>query len=349
MKRVTLADVATHAGVSKATASLVLRNAGTLPESTRERVRKSIRTLGYVYHRGAASLRAKRSFSIGLIVPDIANPFTAEFAKGVEAVLETSGIVTLMVNAFDDVERQQKLINSLLERQVDGFVIFPAIESHSTPPEPAHTSRPEPVEGQVPTVLAVRNLDQQHSIYVGFDNQRGGRTAAEHLLSHGCRRIGFLGGESALPPRLERSAGIRAAVARTPDADLTLDLSGPAQGDWAYQAVSDLLAGDGLPDGIICHSDVVAFGLYRAIRDHAPQLLDNVHVVSHDNVAEAAWWEPPLTTVAANGTDLGRRCAEVLLDRLDHPSDRGEQILLTPELVIRRSCGCESPTDGEPR
>lgn len=342
MKRVTLADVANHAGVSKATASLVLRNAGTLPESTRERVRKSMRTLGYVYHRGAASLRAKRSFSIGLIVPDLANPFTAEFAKGVESVLEKSGIVTLMVNAFDDVPRQQKLITSLLERQVDGFVIFPAIQ-------PGEASVPQAPAPSVPTVLAVRNLGQPSSTYVGFDNIGSGRTAAEHLLSHGCNRIGFLGGEAVLPPRQERLEGIQAALASAPGAELSVDLAGPARGDWAYEAVSDLLTADGLPDGIICHSDVVAFGLYRAIRDHRPELLDDARVVSHDNVTEAAWWEPPLTSVAANGTDLGRRCAEVLLDHLDDPTGRGEQIFLSPELVIRRSCGCEGPTVGDVR
>lgn len=337
MTRVTLADVAHHAGVSKATASLVLRNAGTLPDSTRERVRTSMRALGYVYHRGAASLRAKRTFSIGLIVPDLANPFTAEFAKGVESVLERSGIVTLMVNALEDSARQQKLITSLLERQVDGLVIFPAIDAGDTSP-PTVPALP------VPTVLAVRNFGQPNSMYVGFDNVGSGRTAAEHLVMHGCSHIGFLGGEAVLPPRQERLVGIQAALTSAPDAALSLDVAGPAHGDWAYRAVRDLLTTDEVPDGIICHSDVVAFGLYRAIRDLRPQLLDTVRVVSHDNVTEAAWWEPQLTSVAANGTDLGRRCAEVLLSRLDHPTERGEQILLSPELVIRRSCGCAMST-----
>lgn len=332
-KRVTLADVARHAGVSRATASLVLRNAGNLPDRTRERVRDSMRVLGYVYHRGAASLRASRTFSVGLVVPDLGNPFTAEFAQGVEEVLERVGIVTLMVNAFDDAARQQKLITSLLERQVDGFVIFPAVEATATRLPPA----PDPT---VPTVLAVRDLGLPGSSYVGHDNAAGGRLAAEHLLEHGCRRLGFLGGEAILPPRQERAAGIRAALAAVPGAALTLDLAGPATGDWARRAVTELLATDGLPDGIICQSDVVAFGLHRAIRDRAPELLDTVRVVSHDDVAEAAWWEPPLTSVAAHGTDLGRQCARTLLDRLDHPDDPGERILLPPRLVVRRSCGC---------
>lgn len=337
-KRVTLADVARHAGVSKATASLVLRDAGNLPDRTRERVRRSMRALGYVYHRGAASLRASRTFSIGLVVPDLTNPFTAEFAQGVESVLERAGIVTLMVNAFDSVDRQQRLITSLLERQVDGLVIFPAVEAEAT-------SLPPAPESPVPTVLAVRDLGHPGSTYVGFDNAEGGRIAAEHLLDHGCRRIGFLGGEAMLPPRRERAAGIHAALAAAPGAEPPLDLVGPATGHWARQAATELLESDNFPDGIICQSDVVAFGLHRAIRDRAPELLDTVRVVSHDNVAEAAWWEPPLTSVAANGADLGRRCAEVLLGRIDEPDRPVERTLLPPRLVIRSSCGCGTSPD----
>ncbi len=332
-RRVTLADVAARAGVSKATASLVLRNAGNLHESTRERVRESMRELGYVYHRGAASMRARRTFTAGLVVPDLSNPFTAELATAVEASLEREGLVTLMSSAFEDPELQQRLVASIVERQVDGILVFPAIGSD-----------PSLVDGLVargvPVVVAVRNLRPGLADYVGIDNVASGRLAAEHLVEHGCQRIAFIGGYAELMPRQERIAGIQSVLQSATSAALVEDLAGPATGEWG-RGVIDRLFGDApYPDGIVCQSDVVAFGLYRGLRDQRPELLDTVRIVSHDDVSEAALWEPPLTSVAANGADVGRRCAEVLMKRIADPSSPVEQVLLEPRLVVRQSCGC---------
>lgn len=331
-RRVTLSDVARHAGVSRAAASLVLRNAGHLAPATRQRVRDSMVTLGYVYHRGAASLRASRTHTIGLVVPDISNGFTAEWAIAVESVLMGDGLVTLVANSLEDPAHQEVLVRSMLERQVDGLLVIPAVGTEPGFAELLASSR-------VPAVLATRDVPHPQIPYVGIDNVNGGRLAGAHLLGHGVTRIAYLGGFARIGPRRHRIQGVRKAL-RGSDTRLTVDIPGPPRGSWGLETAAHLIDSGELTDGIVCHNDLVAFGVYRALRMHDGPLSRAVHVISYDDVAAASLWEPPLTTVAADGQEVGARSAEVLLRRIADPTGPAERLLVTSKLIVRESCGC---------
>lgn len=336
-RRTTLADVAKHAGVSKATASLVLRDVGRVSAETRERVRASMQALGYVYHRGAASLRAHRTQTVGLIVSDVSNGFNAELAIGLENALARVGTVTLTANAFEDPRRQDVVVRSMLERQVDGIVVIPAVGSDSTLLDDLAASH-------VPAVIAGRHLPHPDIPYVGIDNVAGGRLAGEHLAFHRVRRVGYLGGYAELGPRPDRVAGVVQALRESGHSGrLEIDLPGPPDGGWGLEAARRLLDEGTLPEALVCHNDLVAFGVYRALRELPSRRLRHIRVVSFDDVAESAWWEPPLTTVAASGREVGVRCAEVLLQLFAQPGARMEPTLITPRLVVRNSCGCALP------
>jgi LacI family transcriptional regulator len=341
-RRVTLADVAAHAGVSRATASLVVRDAGNLADATRRRVRESMEALGYVYHRGAASLRASRTQSIGLIVPDMSNGFTAELTIGLEAVLAKTGRVTLTANSLEDPSHQDLLVRSMLERQVDGLLIIPAV---GTDPEFAERL----AAAGIPVVIATRDIPHPQVSYVGIDNVTGGRLAAEHLLLHGVERVAYLGGFAGLGPRLDRITGaMQALKSGGGSTRLEVDIPGPPRGSWGLEAAQHLIAERSLPDGIICHNDLVTFGVYRALRQSGVR--NEIHTISYDDVAAASLWEPPLTTIAASGHEVGLRCAEVLLRRIADPGGPAERSLIASELVVRESCGCHppSPTVSDP-
>lgn len=333
--RVTLADVAAHAGVSRSTASLVLRDSGSLAQSTRERVRASMNVLGYIYHRGAASLRSKSTQSVGLLVSDMSNGFTAELAVGLESALGEAGIVTLTANTLESPERQDLLVRSMLERQVDGLLVIPAIGSKAGF---AQTLR----SCGVPVVMASRELPRHDLTYVGIDNFKGGYLAAQHLVrEHGARKIAFLGGFAELGPRGERVRGTRQVLEESGvAADLVVDIPGPPNGAFGLETARRLIDEGVSLDGIICHNDQVAFGVYRALRELQPPTYQAADVVSFDDVAEAALWEPPLTTVAANGHEVGARCADILIRQVTDPGAPVERTLITPHLVIRNSCGC---------
>lgn len=332
-RRVTLKDVAAYAGVSRATASLVVRDAGQLADATRERVRQAMDALGYVYHRGAASLRATHTRTVGLVVPEISNPFTAEYVTGLETEFAQRDIVVLLSNAYESSSRQDTVVRLLVEQQVDGLVVTPASgSSERFIDNLARTG--------IPVVISIRPVDDPSLPYVGTDNVRGGELAGAHLAAHGVRSVAYLGGLQGLGPRTDRVEGVARGLARAPRRGrIVTDLSGPATGRFGYEATSTLLANNTLPDGVVCHNDTVAFGLYRALRDLAPDRVDAIRVIGFDDVDEAALWEPPLTTLAVNGREVGRLTANALARRILNPDGAPERVLLTPELVVRRSCG----------
>lgn len=332
-KRVTLADVATDAGVSRSTASLVLRGSPQISLETRSRVTASMERLGYVYHRGAASLRARRTQTVGLLAPDVSSPYFAELFTGLETVLAGEGIVTMMADTFEDTSRQELLLTAYMERLVDGLILLPAIGTR------VETVRRLEAAG-VPHVLAFRSVEGSKSAFVGFDNVIGGALAAEHLVWHGCRRIAYVGGMDGLIVRRDRVAGVQRRLVGT-GASLVTDIPGPGTGAWGRECGREL-ADESLLDAIICHNDSLAFGVYRGLRDRAAEAVTSTRVVSFDDVDEAALWEPPLTSVAGPGRQVGLLAAQSLLRRLEYPSDATATTLLVPELRVRRSCGCST-------
>lgn len=332
-RRATLLDVAAHAGVSRATASLVLRGTGRVSDQTRQRVFESMRELGYVYHRGAASLRQERTQTVGLLLPDLDNPFTTEFVHGLEDVLSQDGVVTLMVNTSESPRKQAQLLQALLERQVDDVVLIP---THGTDEVPAARMR----DAGVGCILAVRDLGVPDVPFVGVDNVHAGWLAGKHLIDHGCRRLAFVGGLSDLGPRRDRVEGLRTAIATAEGADLVADVPGPPTAPSGHELAARILEQSPLPDGVLCHNDATAFGLMRALRESGEPAKDaRIRVIGFDDLAEAALWQPPLTSVWASGTQLGQNVAHLLLKDAVPPYVPGKPWLLAPSLVVRESCG----------
>lgn len=334
-QQVTLKDVAAHAGVSRTTASYVVMGIGRVSQKTRERVHASIKELGYVYNRGAASLRTQRSSTIGVVVTNISSPFFGELLVGLESELRAHGFLSLVVATGDDPARQEQLIAELREHQIAGLAAVPASGSSPDLLDAIRSSG-------IPHVFMTRYLDGEPAPYIGPDDVQGGRLAARHLLDHGSRTFAYLGGRDIVLSRRDRLNGVRGAIrdAGLDDAALT-DIPGGATGEDGLQAGERLLAAGTLPDGVICHSDSVAFGFYRALRTNGIPV-DSVRVIGYDDIRGAALWEPPLTSVATHAEHLGMLSARKLLaglGALDVPAaDLVEKV--APELVVRQSCGC---------
>lgn len=330
---VTLQDVADHAGVSRATASLVLRETGRVSKQTRQRVTEAMDTLGYVYNRGAASLRTQTANTIGVVVTHIANPFFGEVIHGLETGLTDSGYLPLLVNTEDDPARQHDAIRKLREHQVAGLAVVPATGTTASLIDELRAWRME-------HVLVSRYLKDVDAPYVGADDVVGGRLAAAHLLeTHGCRSLAYLGGLPAILSRTDRTNGVKDALLRHGlDVSALIDMPGEVSGAGGLDLGQRLIASGPLPDGIICHSDSVAFGLYRALRIHG--LGKDTRVIGYDNIGGAALWEPPLTSVATQGEALGRRAARMLLERIKEPGTPTSIDRTIPELAVRQSCGC---------
>jgi DNA-binding LacI/PurR family transcriptional regulator len=335
MARVTLMDVARHCGVSRATVSLVLNDSPLVATKTRDRVREAMTELGYVYNRAAASLRTQHSDVIGVVLTNITNPYFAEFATGLQDVLTSSGTVPLLAVSGEDRDLQHRLVKSLVERNVDGIVLVPA---HGTTP----SDLPDLLG--TPLVLLARRLYGLDVDYVGAQNRDGGYAAAEHLYSHGCRRIAFVGGFTDSSAREERAGGV-AAFLNEHGLSLHADHSvvcEPARPQ-AREAAMALLTKDPEIDGIVCFSDVVAFGVLDAMADIGRSVGSDVRVIGFDDVHDAGLNRPSLSSVAVPARETGRRAAQLVLERAAGSTEQTVREEFPTKLEPRETCGCSRP------
>jgi LacI family transcriptional regulator len=336
MTRVTLMDVARNCGVSRATVSLVLNDSPLVAAKTGERVRQAMTELGYVYNRAAASLRTKHSDAIGLVLTNITNPYFAEFATGVQDVLTASSVtVPLLAVSGEDRDLQYQLVKSLVERNVDGIVLIPA---HGTTPDDL------PDLLGTPLVLMARRLNGMDVDYVGAQNRDGGYAATEHLWSHGCRGIAFVGGYADSSARDERAGGV-AEFLNEHGLSLKSDHSVVCEPDrpQAREAAIDLLTRDPSVDGIVCFSDVVAFGVLDAIADMGRSIGSDLRVIGFDDVHDAGLNRPSLSSVAVPARETGRRAALLVLERAAGSTEPTVREEFPTRLEPRETCGCPRP------
>jgi LacI family transcriptional regulator len=324
--RVTLLDIASDAGVSRATVSLVLRNVPSVASSTRKRVLQSIERLGYVYHRGAASLRTQRSHAIGLIVSDITNPFFAEIIVSIEDWLGTAGLVTILGNTSENPEKQQRLLRSMSEYPADGILIC------STQGSDKGTGT---LEGRLPPVVAFTRPISGFD-YAGVDNVAGSELAIDHLSALGHRHIALIGGPSQLSSAQQRFLGYRQGLEKNGlpfQPDLFVEQAPTRKG--GFQGLMTALSLSPTPTAAVCFNDVVALGAIEALRAAGKQPGKDFSIVGFNNIADAHFGN--LTTVDTSPAKIGEAAADLLLHRIKEPNAPLRQVILTPRLVIRES------------
>jgi LacI family transcriptional regulator len=331
--RVTLRDIAKDASVSRATVSLVLREMPVVAKKTREKVLRSMSRLGYVYHRGAASLRTQRTHAIGLIVTDITNPFFAEMIVAIENKLGNAGYVILLGNTSEMVSKQQRLMATMQEYPADGVLLCPAMDRSAEFIVQIQNSR-------IPIVLFARSLDGVNSDYVGVDNVVGAQAAVEHLLELGHLQIAFIGGAEEVSSRQERIAGYENALrTHSRRIDPSWMLTGPPNREGGYQAMQHLLRLPAAPTAALCFNDMVAIGAMQALSAAGHKPGQDFALVGFNDVAESKLCRPSLTTVATTPGKIGEIAAELLVDRIGHADRPCRKLILRPRLIVRESCG----------
>jgi len=339
-RRSTRADVARRARVSVATVSYVINN-GPRPvsEATRGRVLRAIRQLDYRPSEIARSLRLQRTRTIGLILPDTANPFFAAVAKGVEDTGFAAGYSVLLGHSGYDVDRERAYAEVMISKQVDGVIYVQAATDAAT--------AQSLLEHRIPTVAVDREVVDLEIDCVVADNFGGIRAATEHLVALGHRRIACIVRSTGLSNARERLRGYQAALAEAgldPDpAYLRLGGSGYDEG---RQVMGQLLALDPPPTAVLAFPDIVAVGAIRAIQDAGLRVPGDVSVVGFDDIPSSGFMVPALTTVAMPKWEMGQRAAELLLARIAgaEPGAAPRRIVLPTALVVRQSTGAPGMT-----
>jgi LacI family transcriptional regulator len=328
--RVTMADVAREAGVSAMTVSRVINNKDDVSPATRGRVLDIVERLGYRPSGIARSLATRRTGTLGLVVPDVANPFFSDVARGVEHVAYAEGYNVFLCNTEEDLQREESVLVSLEEKRVDGLVLC--------------SSRLDDSELQAvldrysSVVLVNRNLQDKRISTVVVDDKAGGCLATQHLLHAGHREVGFLAGPPASRSGRQRLAGYRAALAAAdvPDDPSWVRPCSPKV-EGGQQTARQLLAANPMLTALFCYNDLVAVGALHACAEMGRRVPDDVAVVGFDDIPLAALVNPPLTTCRVPRYELGAQAVRLLLNQIrSYPYD-ADHVVLRPELVIRAS------------
>ena len=328
--RVTMADVAREAGVSLMTVSRVINNKGEVSPTTRQRVLEVIERLGYRPSSIARGLVTQRTGTLGLVVPDVANPFFADVARGAEHVAYAEGYNVFLCNTDEDPGREVAVLQSLEEKCVDGVVLC--------------SSRLDDDElgallDRHPAVVLVNRRWEGGSVgTVLIDDEAGGRMATQHLLRSGHRAVGFLAGPPTSHSGRQRARGYRAALAA---ADLPYNpawvchCSPMVEG--GQETARELLTAHPELTALFCYNDLVAVGALQACADLGRRVPDDLAIVGYDDIPLAALVTPPLTTCRVPRYELGAQAMRLLLDRIGGCPDERNQVMLQPELILRAS------------
>jgi LacI family transcriptional regulator len=327
--RVSIADVAREAGVSRQTVSRALNNKGEISDATLQRVRDVIQRLDYRPSSIARGLATRHTRTIGFIVPDIANAFFADIGRGADDCVHPAGYSLLLRNTAEDPEREGDLLRSLEQRSVDGVLFCSSRLSDEC--------LAELVDRHEAIVLINRIVPGCSSVCV--DDALGAALRVEHLLRSGRRRIGLLTGTRTSHSGRERERGYREALAArglAVDDGLMIRCASPDI-DNGYRAACVLLEAQPDVDGLICYNDLVAIGALRACADLGRLAPDDIAVTGADDILLARLVTPALTTVRSDRQAIGAAAARLLLDQLNDGGCRCQSLTVQPELIIRAS------------
>jgi LacI family transcriptional regulator len=332
MRSPRLKDVAEAAGVHVGTASRALdaRRSAMVRAETVARVRRAADDLGYRVNRMARGLKMSRSFTIGMLIPDITNPFFPPVVRGAEDCLADGGYTLVLANTDNDEAKERRLLAGMLELQVDGLLL-------------AMARRRDPLVeelrmGPTPLVLVNRTIDRGGVSAVIPDDQAGMTLAVEHLHQLGHRRVGHVAGPLDTSTGARRAAGFAAAATalHLPKPRVTR-ATAFAEGAGRDAAAAFFAEGGHRTTGIVAANDLIALGTIEAAEDAGLRCPEDVSVVGFNDMPFVDRFRPPLTTVRIPEYEIGRRAAALLLSRIQHPEQRPETILIAAELVVRGS------------
>ena len=341
--RVTIHDVASHAGVSAMTVSRVINKSPRVSADTRERVEASIAELGYVPNRLARGLIQRKTHAFGVIVPDVANPFFTLVVRGVEEVAWRAGYHVILCDTQGDLERERGYLEDMVAFQVEGVLIAPV----------GDRSRPQLrrlTRNNVPFVLVDRSISDFDADLVQGDSVGGARQLVEHLIGLGHRRIGMVTETTDVSTARDRLQGYREALERAgieSDPELVVE-SSAIDPDVAAAATLRLLGLADPPSAIFAVNNIAVVGVAEAAREEGLEIPRDLAVVCFDDIEHVSRLYPFLTVMAQPAETYGTIATQLLLDRLSGRVGQRRRIVVLPaDLIVRESSGALVPASGD--
>ncbi len=329
--RVTIIDVAKEANVSFATVSRVVNGKGYVSAQTRERVMQAMTRIGYTVNRQARVLAGGRTQVIGLLVPDLDTSYIGEILKGIDEELAAASYDLMLYTTHQRKTRESVFVTSLTNGLTDGLLMV-------LPMAPEAYVDSIKRRGFPFILIDHEGLDREGPS-VGATNREGAKAAYQYLLELGHRRIGIITGNMEMDCARERLAGCDEALT---EAGLPHVPELVKRGDFhrslGYSLTQELLRLPDPPTAIFAANDVSAFGVMDAIRTSGLMVGDDISVIGFDDIPDAQWTAPPLTTVRQPMREMGKRATRMLLESISDPDTPRVRVELPTELIVRETC-----------
>ena len=337
----TIYDIAKRAGVSPATVSRALNQKGQVKEETRKKILEIAEELNYSPNYLARSLKKKKTFTIALIISDVTNPFFTTLARGVEDKASSQGFNAIFCNTDESPAKEKEYIDLMLRRRVDGLVIA----SCST----GDTLR-DLKEKEVPVVLVDRRIENFEGDLVVGDSKEGAYELTRHLIEvHNFREIAMITGPTIISTSKDRIAGYQRALQ---EAGLPIRsewiMTGSYKEDFGYQIATRFFSEKKkLPQAVFAGNNLIAIGIVRAARERGIKIPEDLALVTFDDLEAASLLYPFLTVAKQPAYTMGSLATQFLLERIEGGEIREKrEVVLKPEIIVRRSCGCRGEEDG---
>lgn len=326
----TIKDIARKANVSYGTVSRALNNKYGVKRETRERVLAVAVKMGYSPNAIARGLVNKSTQSIGLVIPDILNPFYPGVAVGIEDKALQSGYSVFFCNTNHDKKREIQSLKLLAEKRVDGIILAPGLEDPNIPDSL--------VNGDIPIVHICRRYVEPSKSFVVIDDERGGFLATKHLIEQGYKKIGFIGAKDQALNLDERFEGYKQAFQKFGlQIDKRYIYASDFQRQTGYRIVRKMLADGDYPRAIFAENDILALGVIQAIREAALSIPGDIAVVGFDDIPFASFPEVQLTTIGQPKYEMGEIAVSILLDQMSGRNTEPRKVILEPQLIVRKS------------
>lgn len=323
---ISIKDVAKYAGVSVATVSRVLNNSGYVGQDTRKKVEKAIEELNYKPNEVARSLFKKQSTTIGLIVPDIMNPFFPELARAVEDTAIQLGYNVILCNSDGDQKKEQNYLDILQQQYVNGIIV-----SSNT------LTAAQIVRLNIPVVSIDRVISKGLPTIV-VENKKGAMMATRYLQSKGCRRIGHIKGNSSVVNAEERCEGYKEIIGNEPWFDETYIAEGQYDMQSSIQATLELLQRHPDIDGIFAANDIMAIGAIKAAYQLGKKVPEDIAIIGFDGISLSKATTPELTTIEQPIYEMGEKATKMLVSLMEQQTvDQENYKILDVTLIERES------------
>lgn len=329
MKKVTMLDIAEKAGVSKATVSMVLNKRDkSISDDTRNRILKLAKDMNYIPNSLARGLNTKKTETIGIIVPDITNPFFSEMARAIEDVASILGYNVIFCNSDNEIKKENKYVKLLISKLVDGVIFIPGGKSFD--------NLQILINNNVPFVLVDRYVEGYEKFYgVYCQNKLGITKAVDYLVTNGRKKIAFVRGPHSVETSTQRLEGYIETMKKYKLFNETLIFENEFTIEGGIETTKEILDMTEQVDSIIYSSDIMAFGGIKVLIKRGFKIPKDISVIGYDNIEMSEFIEPELTTVSQPIYEMGKCACELLINIINGKTIEKKQIYFEPELIVR--------------